>query len=134
MDEIIRGPAVPERAIRAKALNCYSVVDSHQYALMGHAADAGTREACGVITHNGLLWTLTNLIKPYQEQDAEFRIEPNDLLKVWAYTAAIWHTHPNGSLRPSTRDTAGHPDTNVDGRRLGMVIATTDDVAVVIPW
>jgi proteasome lid subunit RPN8/RPN11 len=111
-------------------MDCYEIVQANKHALMGHAADVGpSAEACGVFTHNGLLWTLTNL-----SEHGEFRIDPNDLLRVWAWTAAIWHTHPNGSLRPSTRDTAGHPANNVDGKRLGMVIATTDDVGVVIPW
>ena len=110
-------------------MNCYSVVEAHRHALMGHALDAGAGEACGIITHNGLLWTLTNM-----NPANEFRIDPNDLVRVWAWTAAIWHTHPNGSLQPSTRDTAGHPLTNVDGHRLGMVIATADDIGTVIPW
>lgn len=104
-------------------------------ALIGFARDASPYEACGVITDTGMVVQCRNLVRttdPHRPE--EFHMDPDELLRVWEYTAAIWHTHPNGSLQPSTRDTAGHPNTNVDGNRLGMVIATADDVGVVIPW
>lgn len=101
-------------------------------ALMGFARDAAPYEACGVITDTGNVWQLRNVYA--RSREVEFAIHPNDLLMAWAITVAVWHTHPNGLLAPSTRDTHGHPKANAVGGPLGMVIATADDVTVVVPW
>jgi proteasome lid subunit RPN8/RPN11 len=102
--------------------------------LIGAARDAHPFEACGVITRQGTLWTLRNLYAGNILVPDLFAIHPEDALIAWPVTAAIWHTHPGGRLEPSERDTHGHPPLNAHDEPLGMVIATLEDLRVVIPW
>lgn len=104
-------------------------------ALIGLARDAAPYEACGVITVYGQVVQCRNMIRTADPRaTVEFQMHPDDVILVWPYAAAVWHTHPGGSLEPSTRDSHGHPETTMLGDIMGMVIATTDDVRVVIPW
>lgn len=110
--------------------NCYEIVERNRHALMGFALDAGIDEACGIITGRGTLWQVRNI----SGVGLQFQMDPTELVRCWPHAVAIWHTHPNGDLRPSERDSHGHPEYNVDGYKLGMVIATADDVGTVVPW
>jgi proteasome lid subunit RPN8/RPN11 len=114
----------------------------HKAQLMGAARDAHPFEACGIITREGTVWTLRNRLATVGDRtddsvlkfEDQFAIHPDDLIVAWPLAAAIWHSHPNGRLDPSDRDTHGHPPFNAHGEPLGMVIVTREDARVIIPW
>jgi proteasome lid subunit RPN8/RPN11 len=64
-------------------------------------------EACGVIAGGGRVIQVRNIA---DDPVHYFDMNPTDLMNVfeqWGDIEAIWHSHPRGSLRPSTTDRAG---------------------------
>lgn len=126
--------------IRPSTVDCHIQMQRVRNQLIGAARDAYPSEACGIITADGQVWSTRNLadnIRTRMMGDVvrpEFVMSPEDVMVVWPYAAAIWHSHPNGRLDPSEVDRHWHPDNGASGRPLGMVIVTCDDALVAVPW
>jgi proteasome lid subunit RPN8/RPN11 len=143
---------VDHRALEAKGyvmselpagstVDCHIVMRRVKRQLVGAAQDAYPREACGIITFGGQVWTARNVnefisgfVQPTDRQRMDFVMNPEDVMVMWPHAAAIWHTHPNGRLDPSTVDKHWHPTRGATGQPLGMVIVTCEDAVVAVPW
>lgn len=58
-------------------------------------------ERCGLILKNGAILELPNV---HEDPQNGFRVDPAEILKHEAETAATWHTHPSGNANLSMED------------------------------
>lgn len=121
------------------ATECDYKVMRVKHQLMGAAKDAYPDEACGIITFSGQVWSARNM----ETQTAwgegmkirqDYVMDPQDVVVLWPHAAALWHSHPNGRLDPSSVDMHWHPEFGATAQLLGLVIVTCDDVRVAVPW
>lgn len=94
--------------------------------MMKACARDAPREACGLVFPDGTTMEITNVRSSpgtYVMHEGEFRTA----VQQHGMFSAIWHTHPNGDVKPSPFDTEFHMRHYED---VLMVIATADEVAV----
>lgn len=83
---------------------------------------AAPLEACGLVA-GGVLYQLPN----QESREGRFAIDIEDIRAVHDRHGgydAVWHSHPGGSVEPSSTDRLGHPP------GVALVIATPDDVYI----
>jgi len=119
--------ARPVRAPGVRVENARSFVviftPGHHYRLRRRAAQAAPLEACGFVMRNGSIIDIRNVAEnPYDSFTMDlWQISRQvDVSKI----GAIWHTHPNGDIRPSRPD--------LEAIRLcewGYIIVSSDEIA-----
>jgi proteasome lid subunit RPN8/RPN11 len=96
----------------------------HHHWLRRRAADAAPLEVCGFVMSDGSIIEINNVHEnpcDYFSMDLRQIRRKVDVRKI----AAMWHTHPNGDVRPSEAD--------LQAIRLcewGYLIVTADEVAL----
>lgn len=85
------------------------------------------REACGLVFANGFTVELDNV----KDHPGMYIMDEGQFLSAvqqHGMFVAIWHTHPNGDIKPSPFDLEFHAR-YYDDMGVAMIIATADETA-----